>query len=180
MIPRHPFDRLSTRATVIAATLLGVSVVLLTLIILAFVSASDQAHIAALVGASSADAVAALLADWTPRTLESFSFLVGFDYLYDIVHNNAVALFVIWGGRRVGTELGRSLGSLTAWTMWLDTALNLFENVAFLYAIRSPNPWPLLAVASTVFTFRSLTLGVGVVVGVALHGWATWNNRRAK
>ena len=109
----------------------------------------------------------------------SLSFLVGFDFLYDVVHNNAAALFAVWGAVRRNTRLARAVAGLTAWVLWLDSGLNVFENLAFLHVLRSRSPDPLLTLVTAIFSFRSATLMVGLAVGAALHIFA-WRAGRAR
>ena len=61
--------------------------------------------------------------------------------------------------------------------MWLDTALNVFENLAFLHIIRTLDPSPLLPLAAGVFSFRSVTLVAGLLVGIVLHLRAFWRSQ---
>lgn len=109
---------------------------------------------------------------WDPGIAASLSFLLGFDFLYDVVHNNAAALFAIWGAVRRDTRLARSVGAMTAWVLWLDSGLNVFENLAFLHILRSRSPERLLTAVSAIFSFRSATLMLGFLVGAALHARA--------
>ncbi len=122
-----------------------------------------------LVSAPTLPAAAAVLDSWEPSVARSFSFLLGYDFLYDLVHNNAVALLVVWGARRARIGWAEQI----AWLLWLDTALNVFENLAFLQILRTADPAPLFPWAASVFYFRSATLIGGLVAGVLLHvqGW---------
>ena len=166
---RHPLDRLELgqlrSATIAAAAAVG----LLTAILFSSVSVEDLSRIEELLGASSSSAALALLTSWPQSTFQAFSFMLGFDLLYDLVHNNAVALFAIWGARRLSTPGAQIIGSLVAWVMWLDSVLNVFENLAFLHVIRTFELPSLVPIASTVFTFRSATLVTGLIVAIALH-----------
>lgn len=114
----------------------------------------------------------AILESWEPSIVASLSFMLGFDFLYDVVHNNAAALFAVWGAVRRDTRVARSVASATAWVLWLDSGLNVFENLAFLHILRSRSPDPLLPAVSAIFSFRSATLMLGLLVGAALHASA--------
>ena len=80
-----------------------------------------------------------------------------------------MALLVVRGARRARVSWAEQI----AWLLWLDTALNVFENLAFLHLLRTGDPAPLLPFASSVFYFRSATLIGGFIAGVLLHvmGW---------
>jgi hypothetical protein len=114
------------------------------------------------------------LESWEAETLTSVSF---FDFLYDIIHNNAAAFFAVWGAARRNTRLAWSVGGMTAWVLWLDSGLNVFENLAFLHVLRVRTPEPLLPAVSMIFAFRSATLMLGLLVGTALHA-SVWRAGR--
>jgi hypothetical protein len=61
--------------------------------------------------------------------------------------------------------------------LWLDSGLNLFENLAFLDVLRSRSPDGLLTAVAAIFSFRSATLMLGFLVGAALHT-AAWQAGR--
>lgn len=166
---RHPFDTLDQRHVVAATAGLALSFVILTAVLLHAVPVEDLSRIRDLAQASSNSVARSLLAEWPSSTLEAFSFLLGFDLLYDLVHNNAVALFAIWGARRLSSGKARFAASVTAWIMWLDTGLNVFENLAFLHIVRTFEPAPLLPFAAAVFSFRTATWIAGLLVGISLH-----------
>jgi hypothetical protein len=90
-----------------------------------------------------------------------------------------IALCSIWGAKRLSAPRADLLASLTAWLMWLDTALNVFENLALLHVIRSLEPAPLLPIAAGIFSFRSVTLAAGQLVGVTLQFLVIWRSRAA-
>jgi hypothetical protein len=175
----HPYERLGVRPLASAAIGLTVFWALLTAILAYEVPAALRAQITQLLSAENDAAATAILLAWGPEVYRAFSFMLGFDFLYDIVHNNAVAFLAIWGAKRVSAKPALFLGAATAWVMWLDTALNLFENVAFLHIIRSLDPWPLLPAANAVFVFRTGTWVLGIVLAVALHGFAYWRSRNS-
>jgi hypothetical protein len=176
-MPSHPYEALSAR-TLRAATIgTGAAWALLTLILVWAVPLSDIAGVQALLEARDPQTAGAVLASFEPTLTASLSFLLGFDFLYDVVHNNAAALFAVWGavGRR--TAAAQTVAATTAWILWLDTALNVVENLAFLHVLRSGSVAALPAV-STIFEFRAATLGLALLVGAGLHASA-WRVRRS-
>ena len=145
---------------------------LLTLVLVWAVPPSHIAALGALLEAADPGARSAILRSWVPDVLASLAFLIGFDFLYDVVHNNAVALIVVWGAVRRGTRRARAVGRVMAWLLWLDSALNVFENLAILHVLRSQSAESLLPAISAVFAFRSATPLLGLFVGAALHASA--------
>ena len=172
----HPYEALPAR--ILRAATFGTASTwgLLTLILLWAVPVDHIAQLRGLVEATGS-ARTSILESWGPSVVASVGFLLGFDFLYDVAHNNAVALFVVWGAVRRGTRIARSVGAVTAWVLWLDTGLNIFENLAFLHVLRSRNP-EVLPVVSAIFSFRSATLLLGLLVGAALHA-AVWRASHA-
>jgi hypothetical protein len=174
----HPYDALSVRtlraAMIVTASAWG----LLTLVLVWAVPIADIAELRRLLEVEPA-ARSSVLQSWEPSVVASICFLLGFDFLYDVVHNNAVAFFVLWGANRRDTPSARAAGTAVAWVLWLDTGLNVFENLACLEVLRSRNPDPLLPVVSAIFSFRSATLLLGVVVGIALQ-WSAWHASRLR
>jgi hypothetical protein len=138
------------------------------------VPAAHLAEITKLTKAIEPGARQTILASWETGVAVSFSFLLGFDFLYDLVHNNAAALLAVWGAVRRGTKAARLLARTSAWVLWLDSGLNIFENLALLGVLRPRSPEPLVNAAVAVFSFRSVTLMLGLIVGVALHASAWW------
>jgi hypothetical protein len=132
----------------------------------------DVSALGALLEATDPGARRVILESWTPDVVASLAFLVGFDFLYDLVHNNAAALVAVWGAVRRDTRLARAVAGTSAWVLWIDSALNVFENLAVLHVLRSRSPEPLLPAASAVFAFRSVTLLLGLLIGAILHGSA--------
>jgi hypothetical protein len=171
-MPSHPYEALSVRmlrcSTIAAAAAWG----LLTLIMFWAVPIADIGELGKLMHAGGTVARSAILESWGPPVVAAISFLLGFDFLYDVVHNNAVALFVVWGVARCDTPIARSVGVVAAWVLWLDTGLNVFENLGMLHVLRSRSPDRLLSLVAAVFLFRSATLFLGVLVGAGLHAFA--------
>jgi hypothetical protein len=171
----HPYEALSV-GTLRTATIVAASAwALLTLALVWAVPMADVGELRRLLDETVPAARRSILRSWEPGVVASIAFLVGFDFLYDVVHNNAVALFAVWGAVRRNSPRARAFGAAVAWVLWLDTALNVFENLAALHVVRSREPEPLLPVVSAIFSFRSATLLLGVLVGIALH----WSAGRA-
>jgi hypothetical protein len=173
----HPYAALPERTLGRATVITAGAWALLTLLLVWAVPLPDLGEVQSLVSADHRSAARAILKAWTPGLLVSFSFLLGFDFLYDLVHNNAVALFAVWGAAKRGSRSARRLAGTAAWLLWLATGLNVFENMALLHVVRSGAPEPLLPLASAVFAIRSALLAGGIVVGVGLHASA-WLARR--
>ena len=174
----HPYETLSIR-TLRAATVGAASAwAVLTVILVWTVPVAHVAEVQRLLEATGTPARSAILESWSPSIVASLCFLLGFDFLYDVVHNNAVALFAVWGAVRRDIGFARSLAGLTAWVLWLDTGLNVVENLAFLHVLRSRSPQSLLPVVSVIFSFRSATMLLGVLVGLGLHVSASYGPRR--
>ena len=174
----HPHEALSAR-TLRAATVGTLAAWgFLTLVLAWAVPVADVAQIGTLMEATEPGARRAILGGWEPSVAVSLAFLLGFDFLYDLVHNNAAAFFAVWGAVRRDTPLARSVAGGTAWVLWLDSALNVFENLAFLHVLRSPSSVSLLPAISAAFSFRSATLALGILLGVALHVSAWFPSHR--
>jgi len=141
------------------------------------VPVADVAQLQRLLQAPEPDTCRAILESWDSSLAVSLAFLLGFDFLYDLVHNNAAALFAVWGAVRRDTAVARRIAGTTAWVLWLDSGLNIFENLAFLHILRSQSCEGLLTAVAAIFTFRSATLLLGFVVGAALHASA-WRASR--
>jgi len=138
------------------------------------VPAAHVAEITKLTAATKPGAPRTILESWDTGIAVSFSFLLGFDFLYDLVHNNAAALLAVWGAVRRGTRPSRLLARTAAWVLWLDSGLNVVENLTLLQVLRPGSPEPPLNAAVAIFSFRSVTLMLGLLVGVALHASAWW------
>jgi hypothetical protein len=173
----HPLQRLGTRPLAVTLITLTACFACLTTILVYTVPPSTRSHIGDLLAASSLAAATAVLSTWSADTYRTFAFLLGFDFLYDVVHNNLVAVFVIWGGKRASATWALAVASATAWVLWLDTLLNVFENLVFFDIVRSAQASSLLPAASAVYSFRTVTLGIGLLIGVGLHAAASWRQR---
>jgi hypothetical protein len=97
MIPRHPFDHLPEGRVRSYAVLLFLAWAALTGILL---WAAPRSGAVELAFAGTPDEAARVVSALSDRDRISFSFMLGFDLLYDLVHNNAVALACIWASRR--------------------------------------------------------------------------------
>jgi hypothetical protein len=128
--------------------------------------------ISAFVGADAGDAQDALQA-LTPEIRESFQFVLGFDFLYDLVHNNLVAMWLAWGALRIQKRVALVLASGFAWVLWMDSALNLVEHLVFRHILSSGNLDPWHAYGSAVFGFRTGSLVAGALVAAILHVYAS-------
>jgi len=89
---RHPYETLDARTLATATLGLAAFTILLTAILAHEVPSEVRREVARLLGAESGAPAAAVLAAWDREVYQAFSFMLGFDFLYDIVHNNAVAL----------------------------------------------------------------------------------------
>lgn len=176
-MPSHPYEALSVRTLRAATIVASLAWALLTLILVWAVPMADIRELQRLLE-EAGPAQRSILLSWQPSVVASVSFLLGFDFLYDVVHNNAVALFVLWGAVGRNTRRARAVGVAMAWLLWLDTGLNVFENLASLHVVRSKNPEPLLPVVLAIFSFRSATLFLGVIVGIALQ-FSVWRSSRS-
>ena len=82
--------------------------------LLAAVLISDATRIAEMAAVRSAAEARELLAVWPEETSRTAAFLLGFDFLYDVVHNNAVALASIGthpsGAAAASSARGRGRG----------------------------------------------------------------------
>lgn len=170
----HPLQRIGTRPLAVSMVSLTVGFVCLTAILVYAVPASTRSHIADLLDAPSLAAATAVLSAWDADTFRTFAFLLGFDFLYDVVHNNMVAVLAIWGAKRVYASSAVLVASVTAWVLWVDTLLNVFENLVLLDVVRSAQASPLMPLASAIFSFRTATLALGLLVGLGLHAAAFW------
>lgn len=113
-----------------------------------------------------------ILDQWDTSLRSTFGFMLGFDFLYDLVHNNLVALLVAWGAKRTGVAWTLALASVIAWILWLDSVLNVVENLGYLRVMVTGNVLPWHLYGSILFQFRTLTLVAGAVVACSLHVWA--------
>ena len=167
-IIQHPYTRLSTLELKVSS--LGSAILFLVSIVI-FAKSVPLAHINAvsLFVQSSDETAQALLTNWNSQIRESFRFMLGYDYLFDIIHNNLVALFVVWGAKRLATYAVLSLSAFVSWVLWFDSALNIFENLAYSHILTSNIVAPWHAYASLAFGFRSTTLIVAAIIGTTFH-----------
>jgi hypothetical protein len=121
--------------------------------------------------AGSIDAAQQILSHWSPADRQAFAFILGFDFLYDLVHNNAVAFAVVWAAAN-RPHRWVSVGSVLAWFLWLATAANIAENIAFFHMLQTgPNfPWPEVGLGTTYFRNTALLTGVGFALAAG-PGW---------
>ena len=162
----HPFERIPPPALFRSALLLWLVFGALSVILFHAMPLADAGRVVEFTGAGSPEGASAAWAGMPERLRISLAFVVGFDFLYDLVHNNAVALGCIWAARQLRTGPLFRLGRLLAWVLWLDTALNLVENLAILHMMRGgiASPWP--EIVAPILTFRTATLALGVVYTV--------------
>ena len=69
------------------------------------------------------------------------------------------------------------VASVIAWVMWLDSLLNVFENLSFLHVLQTLDRAYLVPIMGDVFAFRTATLVAGFVCAVAFHCVAFGNQR---
>jgi hypothetical protein len=172
MIPLHPFERLTVEQLRLGSLILAAAAIVLTALLAYAVPADDLSRIfAGLTSSWTAAGLQEVVRAWPERTRLSATFLFGFDTLFDVVHNNAVAFLCVWAARRNGTASALVTARTLAWIMWLDTLLNQVEDLVFLEIVRGApaDPWPALAVG--IAGFRSITLAVGFLFGATLLAW---------
>jgi hypothetical protein len=170
----HPFERLSDRVLRAACLALLLVWVLLTGVLVAAVPLDHARELLDFLSAGTATDAAARAGAWSGDVRASARFVLYFDFLYDVVHDNAVALLCAWAARRLASRAAVMLARVVAWTLWLDIAFNVVENLAALHIVGggSAAPWFDLVVALTTFRFVTLWLGFALgVVGLALGRW---------
>ena len=172
----HPFEHLSAKHLRGAALWLLAATAFLTGVMVSAIPIKDFGHIMRLGSAGSAALATEVLASWPPSTFRSATFLFGFDFLYDVVHNNAAALLCLWGASLHGASWTRALARVVAWAMWLCTVLNLPENLIFLETVRSTPAAPWFSLALTIAAFRAIALWSSFVLGALLVAWGTWRS----
>ena len=98
------------------------------------------------------------LSRWDSATRESFQFVLGFDFLYDLVHNNVAAMLLVWGALRSAQRWAFQLANVFAWVLWLDSALNVLEYFVYRHILATGilEPWHGYGLA--IFSFRTSTL----------------------
>jgi len=164
----HPFLKLSSVQLRLGASLLGAAFAIATGVFLWAVPLEDIDHVTQLVESSPVEATR-ILDSWSPKTRETFQFMLGYDFLYDLIHNNLVALILAGAAIRYPAMWSHLVASLLCWVMWLDTGLNIFENLAYNYVLSSNTVEPWHRYASIIFQFRTSTLVLGLVVALAIH-----------
>jgi hypothetical protein len=171
----HPYLRLNSRRLRSGSLYLSVGFLIATAI---FAASVPTAHMSAVSGLVRADPQHAqhLLASWDAATRESFRFMLGFDYLYDILHNNLAAFVLAWGAVRFGKPWAIGVAGALVWILWLDSGLNVLENMAYTHILTENAIVPWHRYASGVFAFRSVSLLVIAVAALALH-LAAFRNR---
>ncbi len=173
---RHPFERLPDRALRVACVSLLVAWAVLTVVLAAAVPLAHMRELLRLLAAEGAGEAAAQVAAWSPAVRTSVGFVVRFDYLYDVVHNNAVALLCLWAARRLARPTATKAARLAAWVLWLDTLLNVVENAAALHIVNGGDAAPWFAVVRVLTSFRFVTLWLACGLG-ALGFMASARNR---
>ena len=157
----HPYLRLERATLRFSALLLLGAWALLTPILVWAAPGRSDFTIPDLALAGSVAAAAEILSHWSPSDRTAFAFILGFDFLYDLVHNNAVALCAVWAaaGRSAGLV---AAGSLLAWLLWLATAANLVENPVFFHILQAGpvSPWPEIGLATTLFRNAAMLAGI--------------------
>ena len=150
--------------------LFGAWAILTTVLVWAAPGRSDYT-IPDLAVAGSVTATQEILSHWSPSDREAFAFVLGFDFLYDLVHNNAVAFAVVWAAA-TRSQGWISAGSVLAWLLWLATGTNILENVVFFHMLQTGphSPWPEVGLVTTLFRNATLLIGVGFALAVGL-GW---------
>ena len=169
----HPFDSLERRSLVIAVWLFAAGFCVLSAILFFTIPSEEFARIQELAHMGSPANAQTVLRSWPHSTFLAFSFLLGFDFLFDLVHNNGVALFAIWGAQRLSNRAAKMLATCIAWLMWADSLLNVMENLAFFHVIHTEEASWLLSFAQGIFAFRSATLLGAFLVALVLHAIAS-------
>ena len=168
---RHPLERLSPGGTRTACLVLFLLWGLLTIVLVTVVPLDHGRELWRVLHAADSAEAAAIVAGWSSDVRASARFLIRFDFAYDVVHNNAVALLCLWAARRLGGRRAWVAARTVAWLMWLDTLCNVAENLAALRLVSGDASWFGLVVASTAFRFATLWLGFALgVLGLVVAG----------
>jgi hypothetical protein len=167
----HPYARLDrAHLRLWSWSLLG-AWALLTPILVWAAPGRSEFTIPDLAVAGSAAAAEEILSHWSPADRTAFAFILGFDLLYDLVHNNAVAFCVAWAAADRSRPL-IAVGSWLCWLLWLASVANVVENLAFLHLLQDgpASPWPEIGLATTLYRNAALLAGLlyALVVGPAL------------
>lgn len=169
---QHPFQELNLlklqRATLLVSALLTGA----TAIFLVAVPLEHFLLVVQLIGAPTGD-VLHLISGWTIAERQSFAFMIGYDFVFDLLHNSAAALFVIWGAARLNARSAcpneLMIAAWLAWAMWLCSGLNIVENLAFLHLLESHQVTPWHLIGKVAFTFRGVALVAAFVTGLVFH-----------
>jgi len=164
----HPFLNLPLETVRRWAKILLIAFLVTTVILGTAVPAEHRSAIANFVLADAALAPGEL-GRWDSATRESFQFVLGFDFLYDLVHNNLVAMLLAWGAILSAQRWAIRLASVFDWILWLDSALNVVEHFIYrhLLATGMLGPWDGYGMA--IFNFRTSTLVVAALLAVVIH-----------
>ena len=175
-MPTHPFERLSAQALRAGTIALFATWVMLTIVLGLAVPLEMLPKVAQMAAAGSAANATALLSEWATEERQAASFLVGFDFLYDIVHNNAVAMGILLASLTAGR--GRPVARSFAWALWLCTLLNVAENLIFQTVLVGNPADPWVAFAGFIASFRAFVLWSGFLGVLALMGVALISRSR--
>jgi hypothetical protein len=166
----HPYSELEWTRLRFWSVLLLCTWALLTPILIWAAPGRSDFTIPELAVAGSAAAAAEILSHWQPSDRLAFSFILGFDFLYDLVHNNAVAFSVAWAAAHRSSRW-IAAGSVLAWLLWFATAANIVENLSFFHVLQAgPSfPWPEVALATTYLRNGTILIGIAfaLLVGPA-------------
>ena len=164
----HPFLNLPLETVRRWSKILVIAFLVTTVILGTVVPAEHRSAIANFVLADAALAPAEL-SRWDSATRESFQFVLGFDFLYDLVHNNLVAMLLAWGAILSAQRWALQLASAFAWILWMDTALNLLEHFIYRHLLATGilEPWHSYGMA--IFNFRTSTLVAGALIAAVIH-----------
>ena len=177
-VPQHPYLNLSVSDLRFWSIVATIAFALATVV---FVIAIPVPHLSLVADFVRSDSVNAQVAldHWGSEIREAFRFMLGFDFLYDLVHNNLVALLAAWGAVRVGRYWALAVACVVAWTLWLDSAFNVAENLAYVRVLSTNNVEPWHFYASTIFRFRTATLFGSALAALVLHTYAFGKRRVA-
>ena len=179
-MPKHPLELLSEATIRKASIWLLAAWALLTLLLVAVLPYELLGGITALAGAPDSAEASAIVASWRPALRAGAAFLVGFDFLYDLVHNNAVACACLWGATS-GRPRHLLVARAFAWALWLCSLLNVPENLVYVRLLQGYSADPWVGLASAIASLRLVVLWSGFTAGGALLllGHARWGRRAA-
>ncbi len=166
-MPKHPLELLSYGAIRAVSLWLLAAWALMTLFLVAILPFEILERATALAATRDSAAARALVASWPPALRVSAAFLLGFDFLYDLVHNNAVACMCLWAAFH-GKSAQKRIARTFAWTLWLCTLLNVPENWVYVRLLHGLSVDPWVGVAGQIASLRFFILWSGFVVGAAL------------